>query len=295
MSGKVALQAGLCYNQSRKLLCSRDAVTPLERVTSTLLRRLATMNTLPPSASNGNPQVALPDTSGVYKITCTANKKIYIGSTSNLCQRKRQHFDRLRLNKHDNPILQAAFNKYGEDAFTYEVIELTLPAFQLEREQYWFKKLKPFSPKGFNIARDATCPPSPLGRKATPKAIEVLRQRSLGNKYGLGREKSAEELEQMRLRGLGNKHGLGNKSRSGQKDSLETRQRKSQSMTDKPKSPEHRENIRQSRLGIKRSPETIERMRQSRLGKPGFKQTPESIEKTRQTKLAKKRVEGQSL
>lgn len=225
------------------------------------------MNTLPPYASNGNPQSTLPDTSGVYKITCTANKKIYVGSTTNLRKRQKQHFDKLRINKHDNPILQAAWNKYGENTFVYEVIELTLPAFQLEREQYWFIKLKPFSPKGFNIARDAACPPSPLGRKATSQTKIRMSQAQMGNTKGLGRKKSPEELEEMRLRGLGNKHGLGNKSRLGQKDSLETRQKKSQSMTNKPKSPEHCENIRQSKLGVKRSPEAVANMRKGRWGK----------------------------
>src|SRR2546425_10539260 len=44
---KVALQAGLCYNEAQILLCLRDASTPLRRVTSTLLRRLATMDIIP--------------------------------------------------------------------------------------------------------------------------------------------------------------------------------------------------------------------------------------------------------
>lgn len=45
---KLAYQAGLCYNRPRKLLCSRGAVTSLERVTSSVLRSLATMDSLSP-------------------------------------------------------------------------------------------------------------------------------------------------------------------------------------------------------------------------------------------------------
>jgi len=44
---KLALQAGLCYNEAMKLLCSRDAETSLERVTSSVLRRLVTMDMIP--------------------------------------------------------------------------------------------------------------------------------------------------------------------------------------------------------------------------------------------------------
>jgi len=185
--------------------------------------------------------------------------------------------------------LQAAWNKHGEAAFTFEVIELVLPMFQLEREQYWFNKLKPFGSSGFNIAQEAASPPNQLGKKKSPKTRERMSQAQVGNKKGLGRIKSPEELEQMRQRGLGNKHGLGNKSRLGLKDSPETRERKSQARSGEKKSPEHREKIRQSKLGKKRSPGTIEKMRQSRLGKSGHKHTPEAIERMRQAKLGKKR------
>src|SRR5438874_11200738 len=42
----------------------------------------------------------IPSTSGIYKITCTANKRIYIGSAVNLQHRKNCHFYDLRQNRH---------------------------------------------------------------------------------------------------------------------------------------------------------------------------------------------------
>ena len=66
----------------------------------------------------------IPPTSGIYMITCTTNKKIYIGSTCNLYNRRRDHFSALRQKRHGNPYLQRAWNKYGEQAFTFEVLEL---------------------------------------------------------------------------------------------------------------------------------------------------------------------------
>lgn len=61
--------------------------------------------------------------SGVYKITCISTGKMYIGS-SNLCKRRRtDHLCELRHNRHGSIRLQNAFNKYGEGAFEFEVIE----------------------------------------------------------------------------------------------------------------------------------------------------------------------------
>jgi len=95
---------------------------------------------------------SIPLTSGIYQITCTETGKIYIGSTSNLRQRHYVHFWSLRSGKHDNKYLQNAFNKYGEDVFVFEVIELVMPWSLMDREQYWLDTLKPYDRSvGFNI------------------------------------------------------------------------------------------------------------------------------------------------
>jgi group I intron endonuclease len=60
--------------------------------------------------------------SGIYKITNRANGKIYLGQAINLDKRLRQHKSELRNNKHKNNHLQAAYNKYGASAFTFEPI-----------------------------------------------------------------------------------------------------------------------------------------------------------------------------
>ena len=61
---------------------------------------------------------------GVYKITNTTNSKSYIGSAKNFKKRAYQHTSSLRGNKHQNKHLQASWNKWGEDAFLFEVIEV---------------------------------------------------------------------------------------------------------------------------------------------------------------------------
>ena len=60
--------------------------------------------------------------SGIYEIINTVNNKRYIGQAKNIKFRIRTHFYNLRLNKHYNPHLQTAFNKYGENAFKSNAI-----------------------------------------------------------------------------------------------------------------------------------------------------------------------------
>lgn len=73
---------------------------------------------------------------GIYKITNIGNGKLYIGSSNNLQKRKREHFWALRYNKHNNPYMQNAYNKYGEKSFTFEIIEAVNNSKELlEKEQ----------------------------------------------------------------------------------------------------------------------------------------------------------------
>lgn len=61
---------------------------------------------------------------GIYKITNKVNGKFYIGSSRNIDKRLREHKRELRLNIHINPHLQSAWNKYGSENFTFEIILL---------------------------------------------------------------------------------------------------------------------------------------------------------------------------
>ncbi len=62
----------------------------------------------------------------IYKIINTVNGKFYVGSTTNTRERFRGHRNRLRKNRHHATHLQFAWNKYGEQAFVFHVIE-TIP------------------------------------------------------------------------------------------------------------------------------------------------------------------------
>lgn len=77
----------------------------------------------------------------IYKIINTTNGKFYVGSTTNTRERFRTHRNKLRRNKHHCPHLQAAWNKYGEDAFLFRVVE-TVPQGQdlQEAEDRWLSE-----------------------------------------------------------------------------------------------------------------------------------------------------------
>lgn len=76
--------------------------------------------------------------SGIYKITCITTNKVYIGSSSNLSRRKKEHFGLLNKGTHGNVYLQSAWNKYGEGLFTFLNIETGIERAKLqERERYW--------------------------------------------------------------------------------------------------------------------------------------------------------------
>lgn len=59
----------------------------------------------------------------IYRITNMINNKYYIGSAESFARREWQHRNDLKRNAHKNPHLQASWNKYGGDAFVFEVLE----------------------------------------------------------------------------------------------------------------------------------------------------------------------------
>jgi group I intron endonuclease len=85
-----------------------------------------------------------PNSPGIYGITCSVSLKEYIGSASNIRIRVGTHRSLLRNGKSHNAHLQAAWNKYGEAAFTFSVLELVDDRADLfTREQFWLDKLQP--------------------------------------------------------------------------------------------------------------------------------------------------------
>ena len=72
---------------------------------------------------------------GIYAIVNRETGDRYVGSTGDLLEREQGHLSRLRHNRHPNPHLQAAWNKYGETAFEFVVLEEVAPELLLQAEQ----------------------------------------------------------------------------------------------------------------------------------------------------------------
>ncbi|PSL83768.1 hypothetical protein C7T35_15420 [Variovorax sp. WS11] len=90
--------------------------------------------------------------SGIYKIVNTVNGKAYIGSAINFQRRWDLHLSLLRRNMHHNIKLQRSWNKYGETAFAFSVIDRAPADLNLVAvEQKWLDSEAPF----YNIARTA--------------------------------------------------------------------------------------------------------------------------------------------
>lgn len=74
----------------------------------------------------------------VYRIWNNINSKYYIGSAYNVKKRWSQHKNFLNKGLHHNKYLQHAWNKYGEKAFTFEVLIYVWDDFaMLDREQFY--------------------------------------------------------------------------------------------------------------------------------------------------------------
>lgn len=122
---------------------------------------------------------------GIYAIQHVLSGMRYIGSTSNFSIRWKGHRTLLRSGKHGNAHLQAAWNKYGEDAFDFRVVEVVADASTLlSREAHWFEVTQCCDrQRGYNIAID------PMARRWSDEQKAAL---SASTKGRPGRRHTAE-------------------------------------------------------------------------------------------------------
>jgi len=117
---------------------------------------------------------------GIYKILNNANNKCYIGSAISIYNRFSQHKRALRNNCHFNAHLQSSWNKYGENLFSFIILEKCEREFLLEKEENWIKTLKTNNNDfGYNKRLDCR---TNLGRKFSEETKNKLRLSHLGHK-----------------------------------------------------------------------------------------------------------------
>lgn len=115
----------------------------------------------------------LKENCGIYKITNVINDKFYIGSSIRIDARFKEHKKLLKSNKHHSMHLQNAYNKYGDENFKYEVIEICLESILAEREQYYIDTFLP----EYNIAKVAYQFTHNFGENAKEKISNTLKEK----------------------------------------------------------------------------------------------------------------------
>ncbi len=139
--------------------------------------------------------------SGVYIITY--NNKNYVGSSSNLKKRIREHFNCLKRSTHPNSRLQRAYNKYGIDVFSYKSVATCPSEYLIKLEQWFIDNTK----NTVNLNPFAYSSKGRVPKKSTRKKIstalmgkivsEETKQLLSKSKLGKPQPKSEETKEKM--------------------------------------------------------------------------------------------------
>ena len=127
----------------------------------------------------------------IYKIQNIIDGKCYIGQTVDYNRRKATHINRLRRNTHDNPKLQNAWIKYGEQSFEFTVWEFEIETLEqlntLECE--YIDKFNSLQ-NGYNLVEGGGKPP--LHKKV--KDDDIITFLCIQEKFGDGYGKTCEEI-----------------------------------------------------------------------------------------------------
>lgn len=138
---------------------------------------------------------------GVYLIRCSESGKVYVGQTVDLERRKRDHIRSLRKGEHHNGYLQRAFDKYGEGAFEFSVLQECTIAELDSAETTWIRKLDAMNPdNGYNLES---------GGNPGKVVSESTRDKKRGiNNPQYGKKISAAHVEALRIKNRGHNSGL---------------------------------------------------------------------------------------
>ena len=134
----------------------------------------------------------------IYKITNTITGDFYIGQTIDFHERQIQH------KREPQPKMREDVEKYGWDAFKFEIVEECSRENLAERESYYIKLLKPQYNtvfKGYERSPE-TCEKirqAKLGQTHTTESCEMMSEKRLGVTL------SDEHKEKCRQKALGNK------------------------------------------------------------------------------------------
>ena len=154
----------------------------------------------------------------IYRITNMMNDKYYIGSSQSFERRVWQHKNDLRKGVHKNPKLQAAWIKYGEDAFVFEILETIPDEQQLQVEDmYLIQNID--NPLCYNINRTAEAPR--LGIPMTDASKAQLSRNRKGKAAGENHYRYGKTVSEETRKKIGDtQRGVKKKPRTYSEDGL---------------------------------------------------------------------------
>lgn len=202
-------------------------------------------------------------TCGIYSITNTKNGKRYIGSAVRFERRWKGHRVALRRGNHHSRHLQAAWNKYGEGAFQFEVVVTCEPEDLISQEQFWIDAFQSADQRyGYNASPTAG---SPLGVRHSKETKAKVSAANRGRKY------SDAVKARMSAAQMGHKVTDGTKAKIasaaiGRKASAETRAKLSAVRRGRKYTAEARANMSRAQRETQNLPEVKAKVRAAKLG-----------------------------
>lgn len=216
-------------------------------------------------------------TSGVYVILNSQNGHLYIGSAVNVANRWGHHRPLLRQGRHHSSHLQRAWNKYGEAAFRFTVLEECEPEELVALEQSWMDNFLP----EYNMAPTAG---SSLGTRCSEEKRAKLSASGMGHEGWMkGKKHPPEVCARISAAKKGKPNGLLGKKRPGYKArtvavSRETRAKLSAAAKGKRHSAESRQKMSVAKKGRKVTAETRQKM--SAAMRETWGKTPTEVRET---------------
>lgn len=111
------------------------------------------------------------------------NGKSYYGSSNNLKIREKQHFCSLKINKHENKILQRSYNKHKKEDFEFIILNYHPVEELLLHEQILLDLNYDGGKRCYNINKEASKPPSQKGKKHSQKTKQNMSKSHKGKKF----------------------------------------------------------------------------------------------------------------
>ena len=114
--------------------------------------------------------------SGIYCIENIVTHKKYIGQSINIYYRWRKHKEALNSNTHDNSYLQNSWNKYGQENFSFYIVEQCGCDQLNEREIYYIEYYNTLDRKfGYNLKTGGQDCPTYYNDEIKEKMRESIR------------------------------------------------------------------------------------------------------------------------